>query len=74
MTETVWLVVGLGNPPSYAGNRHNIGYMVLDELAAGPARPSARTRPAGPMSSRDGSADWAASAASGWSWPAAAAT
>ncbi|MFK5688801.1 aminoacyl-tRNA hydrolase [Ornithinimicrobium sp. LYQ92] len=34
MSEAPWLVVGLGNPGAgYAGNRHNIGAMVVAALA-----------------------------------------
>ncbi|MDR1710409.1 MAG: aminoacyl-tRNA hydrolase [Propionibacteriaceae bacterium] len=44
MTQT-WLIVGLGNPgPGYASHRHNIGYMVVDELVRRARVTLSRTR------------------------------
>jgi PTH1 family peptidyl-tRNA hydrolase len=41
----VWLVVGLGNPgPDYAANRHNVGQMVVTELAARASAPFKSSR------------------------------
>ena len=48
MGNELWLVAGLGNPgPAYASHRHNVGHMVLDELAARTGVTFARPRSGG---------------------------
>lgn len=49
------LLVGLGNPGSrYAANRHNVGFMVLEHLAAAAGIPLARSK----FKATYGTGDW----------------
>jgi len=50
----MWLLVGLGNPgPKYAQNRHNIGFMVIEEIASRSRSDAWRGKFGGELSSGD---------------------
>lgn len=44
-TQNMWLLVGLGNPGNkYAGNRHNIGFMAIDQIVDDHGFPSFQSK------------------------------
>lgn len=47
----MWLIVGLGNPgDKYNGNRHNIGFMVVDQIASDNMFPAFKSKFQGEIS------------------------
>lgn len=50
-TEPMWLLVGLGNPgDKYAHNRHNVGFMAIDQIASDYGFPPFRAKFEGHLS------------------------